>query len=88
MPFPSSSPLIISQSASPPSSFEDDDEDIEVLPTPFEVPLSARQPAPFTECSGTSNVGAQKTRRWHAMRAGALAGGFAVMFEKQSVGFC
>ncbi|KAJ8591233.1 hypothetical protein M405DRAFT_932274 [Rhizopogon salebrosus TDB-379] len=76
--------LPINQSASPPSPFEDDDEDIEVPPTPFEVPLSVRQPRLSLSAQAHQMWVRKKTRRWHAMLAGALAGGLAVMFEKRS----
>jgi hypothetical protein len=76
--------LPINQSASPPSPFEDDDEDIEVPPTPFEAPLSARQPRLSLSAQAHQMWVRKKTRRWHAMLAGALAGGLAVMFEKRS----
>ncbi|KAG1743628.1 uncharacterized protein EDB91DRAFT_1274155 [Suillus paluster] len=49
----------VNERASPPSPFDDEDEDIEMWVR-------------------------KKTRRWHAMFAGALAGGLAVMFEKRS----
>ncbi|KAG0698472.1 hypothetical protein DFH29DRAFT_941165 [Suillus ampliporus] len=70
--------------ASPPSPFDDEDEDIETAPTPFEVPLSARQPRLSLSAQAHQMWVRKKTRRWHSMFAGALAGGLAVMFEKRS----
>ncbi|KAG1859359.1 hypothetical protein DFJ58DRAFT_658336 [Suillus subalutaceus] len=74
----------VNERASPPSPFEDEDEDIEAPPTPFEVPLSARQPRLSLSAQAHQVWVRKKTRRWHSMFAGALAGGLAVMFEKRS----
>jgi len=77
--------LPVNKPADPPSPFEDhDDEDIEVPPTSFEVPLSARQPRLSLSAQAHQVWVRKKTRRWHSMFAGALAGGLAVMFEKRS----
>ena len=74
----------VNQPASPPSPFDDDDEDIEAAPTPFEVPLIARQPRLSLSAQAHQVWVHKETRRWHSMLAGALAGGLAVMFEKRS----
>lgn len=78
--------LPVNERANLPSPFEDEheDEDIEAPPTPFEVPLSARQPRLSLSAQAHQIWVRKKTRRWHAMFAGALAGGLAVMFEKRS----
>ncbi|KAG1794654.1 uncharacterized protein HD556DRAFT_1236496 [Suillus plorans] len=76
--------LPVNERASPPSPFEDENEDIEVPPTPFEVPLSDRQPRLSLSAQAHQVWVRKKTRRWYSMFAGALAGGLAVMFEKRS----
>jgi hypothetical protein len=76
--------LPVDEHTSLPSPFEDEEEDIEAPPTPFEVPLSARQPRLSLSAQAHQVWVRKKARRWHSMFAGALAGGLAVMFEKRS----
>lgn len=77
-------PILFPINQPPPSPFDDENEDIEAPPTPFEVPLSARQSRLSLSAQAHQVWVHKKTRRWHAMFAGALAGGLAVMFEKRS----
>lgn len=76
--------LPLNECANLPSPIEDDDEDAEAPPTPFEVPLSARQPRLSLNAQAHQVWVRKRTRRWYSMFAGALAGGLAVMFEKRS----
>ncbi|KIK43512.1 hypothetical protein CY34DRAFT_803768 [Suillus luteus UH-Slu-Lm8-n1] len=76
--------LPVNEHSSLPSPFEDEEEDVEAPPTPSEVPLSARQPRLSLSAQAHQVWVRKKTRRWHSMFAGALAGGLAVMFEKRS----
>ncbi|KIJ69733.1 hypothetical protein HYDPIDRAFT_142266 [Hydnomerulius pinastri MD-312] len=68
---------------SPPSPFDDSDEE-ELDPTPLEIPPSERQPRLSLSAHAHQQWVHKKTRRWHAVVAGAIAGGVAIMFEKRS----
>jgi hypothetical protein len=76
--------LPVNEHANLPSPFDDEEEGIEALPTLSKVPLSARQPRLSLSAQAHQVWVRKKTRRWHSMFAGALAGGLAVMFEKRS----
>ena len=52
--------------------------------TPIEIPLSKRQPRLSLSAQAHQQWVRKKTRRWHAVVAGAIAGGVAIMFEKRS----
>ncbi|KAF8837288.1 hypothetical protein BDN67DRAFT_973164 [Paxillus ammoniavirescens] len=66
-----------------PSPF-DDFEDEPKSATPLETPVSERQPRLSLSAQAHQLWVRKKTRRWHAVVAGAIAGGVAVMFEKRS----
>ncbi|KAH7887306.1 hypothetical protein F5I97DRAFT_1925753 [Phlebopus sp. FC_14] len=52
--------------------------------TPLEVPLSERQPRLSLSAQAHQKWVRKRTRPWHAVMAGAIAGGVSVMFEKRS----
>lgn len=68
----------------PPSPFEEDNEDESVPATPLEIPLSERRARLSLSAQVHQQWVRKKTRRWHAVVAGAVAGGVAIMFEKRS----
>lgn len=76
--------LPVTPSGPPPSPFEDDKEDESAAATPLEIPLSERQPRLSLSARAHQQWVHKKTRRWHAVVAGAIAGGVAIMFEKRS----
>ncbi|KAH7922062.1 hypothetical protein BV22DRAFT_1071135 [Leucogyrophana mollusca] len=84
--FPVTRPKI----ASLDSPFEDDDYDEEAnaelggMQTPSQIPLAARDARLSLSAQAHQVWVRKKTRRWHAVLAGAIAGGLAVMFEKRS----
>lgn len=70
--------------SSPPSPFEEDEEEESVAATPLEIPLSERQARLSLSAQAHQQWLHKKTRQWHAVVAGAIAGGMAIMFEKRS----
>ncbi|KAF8549936.1 hypothetical protein OG21DRAFT_1488152 [Imleria badia] len=76
--------LPITPSSPPPSPFEEDEEEQSGFVTPLEIPLSERQPRLSLSAQAHQQWVRKKTRRWHAVAAGAIAGGVAIMFEKRS----
>ncbi|KAH0840380.1 hypothetical protein J3R83DRAFT_1411 [Lanmaoa asiatica] len=76
--------LPVTRSSSPPSPLEEDEEEESVAATPVEIPLSKRQPRLSLSAQAHQQWVRKKTRRWHAVIAGAIAGGVAIMFEKRS----
>ncbi|KAG8219105.1 hypothetical protein J3R82DRAFT_4871 [Butyriboletus roseoflavus] len=70
--------------SSPPSPFEEDEEDESVSVTPVEISLSKREPRLSLSAQAHQQWVQKQTRRWHAVVAGAIAGGVAIMFEKRS----
>ncbi|EGN94945.1 hypothetical protein SERLA73DRAFT_187212 [Serpula lacrymans var. lacrymans S7.3] len=85
--FPIIFPVSKMQSTLRPSPFDDEGdmlEDDDAMEHTLKVPLAQRQ----ARLSLTAQVHQiwvhKKTRRWHSLLAGAVAGGLAVMFEKRS----
>lgn len=76
--------LPVALSSPPPSPFEEDKEDESVPATPLEIPLSERQPRLSLSAQAHQQWVRKQTRRWHAVIAGAIAGGVSIMFEKRS----
>ena len=76
--------LPVTPSSPLPSPFEDDEEEKSGFVTPLEIPLSERQPRLSLSVQAHQQWVRKKTRRWHAVAAGAIAGGAAIMFEKRS----
>ena len=79
-------PIVLPVTTSSPlsSPFEEDEEERPGFVTPLEVPLSERQPRLSLSAQAHQQWVLKKTRRWHAVVAGAIAGGVAIMFEKRS----
>lgn len=71
-------------SSPPPSPFEEDGEEVSGSVTPLEIPLSQRQPRLSLSAQAHQQWVRKKAHRWHAVVAGAIAGGVAIMFEKRS----
>ncbi|KAI9569230.1 hypothetical protein HD554DRAFT_592086 [Boletus coccyginus] len=76
--------LPVIPSSPPPSPFEEDEEGESAAVTPLEITLSERQPRLSLSAQAHQHWVLKKTRRWHAVVAGAIAGGVAIMFEKHS----
>jgi hypothetical protein len=76
--------LPVTPSSPPPSPFEEDEEEESAAVTPLEIPLSERRARLSLSAQAHQQWLHKKTRQWHAVVAGAIAGGVAIMFEKRS----
>ncbi|KAF9226931.1 hypothetical protein BS17DRAFT_776359 [Gyrodon lividus] len=76
--------LLPVQPTKPPPSPFDDSENGSNSVTPLEIPLAERQPRLSLSAQAHQQWVRKKTRRWHAVLAGAIAGSVAVMFEKRT----
>ncbi|KAF9235562.1 hypothetical protein BU15DRAFT_77880 [Melanogaster broomeanus] len=68
----------------PPSPFDDSEDEESNSATSLQIPISERQPRLSLSAQAHQQWVHKKTRRWHAVMAGAIAGAVAVMFEKRS----
>jgi len=66
------------------SPFDDDDEDIELGPSPPASNRAARRPRLSMSGRARQAWTRKRTRAWFPVVAGAFAGGVAIMFEKRS----